>query len=441
MYPPCLCIQSWWDLHPTPRGLKYGHMNIQNINRLFSNISWHDVETSRLQQMRTAVENMNGDRLLNTSVDDLVDYFEEQFRIDIPTLHSDEILVDQQETKIDVSGNTNRMIFERDRPFLVTGTAIDVELPFNGDAEAFKFRPTSYTLSPPRAAIRNNVLSFRIEGTELNADGVRSTIERTVDDIQRHLSTLRTDAARLNAQLPSEARSAIESRRRKLLADRHLVSGLGFKMKERSGTHKTFAAPEVRKKIAPTLPPASSSPYKPEPVLSDVDYEKILGVLQNMIEVMERSPSAFVTMDEESIRWHFLVQLNGHYKGQATGETFNSHGKTDILVRSEGKNIFIAECKFWSGPKMLTDTIDQLLGYASWRDTKTAVVVFNRNKDFSRVLDSIPNTVKTHANFKRELIGSTETTFRYCFAHKDDKNRELYLTILAFDVPHAATQS
>jgi hypothetical protein len=203
---------------------------------------------------------------------------------------------------------------------------------------------------------------------------------------------------------------------------------------------QTFAAPEVRKKIAPTLPSASSSPYKPEPTLSNADYEHILGVLQNMVEVMERSPSAFVTMDEESIRSHFLVQLNGHYEGQATGETFNYEGKTDILVRSEGRNIFIGECKFWSGPKMLTDTIDQLLGYTSWRDTKVAVVIFNRNKDFSRVLTAISETAKAHSNFKRELVGSTETVFRYCFFHKDDRNRELFLSILAFDVPQAIAQ-
>lgn len=155
---------------------------------------------------------------------------------------------------------------------------------------------------------------------------------------------------------------------------------------------------------------------------------------------MERSPSAFETMDEESIRSHFLVQLNGHYEGQATGETFNYEGKTDILVRSEGKNIFIGECKFWSGPKMLNETIDQVLGYTCWRDTKVAVIVFNRNKDFSRVLGAIAETAKSHSNFKRELSGSTETTFRYCFSHKDDKNRELFLTILAFDVPQSASR-
>ena len=403
---------------------------------LFSKVGWHDVEQHQLQEMRKAIETMDGNRLLNTSIDDLAIHFEQKFHIEVPSLLTDEIVVDQRETKIDVSRDPNRLFIDRSRPFHITGTEVEVEIPFTGEAEVFKIQPTFYTMSPPQAEVRGNTLVLHIAGTNLNADGVRTDIDRTLVEIQSHLSTLRENAAGLKGRLPSQVRSAIESRRQKLLADRNLVGSLGFKMKERSGTRQTFAAPEVRKKITPALPPATSTPYKPEPTLSNADYEHILSVLQNMVQVMERSPSAFVTMDEESIRSHFLVQLNGHYEGQATGETFNYEGKTDILVRSEGRNIFIAECKFWSGPKMLTDTIDQLLGYTSWRDTKVAVIIFNRNKNFSHVLTSISDTAKTHSNFKRELNGSTETVFRYCFAHKDDKNRELFLSILAFDVPH-----
>ncbi|MFM9616172.1 hypothetical protein ACKI18_46870, partial [Streptomyces niveiscabiei] len=62
--------------------------------------------------------------------------------------------------------------------------------------------------------------------------------------------------------------------------------------------------------------------------------------------MMERSPTAFKTMGEEDLRQHFLVQLNGQFDGAATGETFNYEGKTDILLRVAGRNIFIAECKF-----------------------------------------------------------------------------------------------
>lgn len=385
--------------------------------------------------MQEEIAAINGDRLLNTAVDDLVRYFESKFKIEVPALVTEEIVVDQREAKIDVRHDPRRWIDDRSRPVYVPGTEVEVEIPFAGDSEVFRVRPTSYTMSPPKAEVRSGALVLRISGTDLTADGVQQSINQTINEIQSHLSTLRTNTAGLNQQLFQRAKTSIESRRQKLLADRNLVGALGFKMKQRDGNQRTFSAPEVKRKIAPTMPPASSAPYKPEPVLNDDDYEHILGVLDNMAHVMERSPSAFHHMDEEALRTHFLVQLNGHYEGQATGETFNYEGKTDILVRSSNKNIFIAECKFWGGPKKLSETIDQLLGYSSWRDTKTAVIIFNRNRDFSRVLATIPETAKQHSNFKRELAGCTDTRFRYCFSHRDDANRELLLAILVFDVP------
>jgi hypothetical protein len=107
-----------------------------------------------------------------------------------------------------------------------------------------------------------------------------------------------------------------------------MVASLGFKMKERLGSPKTFAAPEVRRKLAPVMPTASAAPYAPEPAMSNDDYEHILNVMNNMTQVMERAPSAFMTIDEEALRSHFLAQLNGHYEGQATGETFKYEGRT-----------------------------------------------------------------------------------------------------------------
>jgi hypothetical protein len=120
-------------------------------------------------------------------------------------------------------------------------------------------------------------------------------------------------------------------------------------------------------------------------------YEQILSVISNMVMVIERSPSEFHNIQEEGLRSHFLVQLNGQFEGQATGETFNNQGKTDILIRANDRNIFIAECKFWKGEKVFLETINQLLGYTCWRDTKTAILVFNRNKKFSEVVKSQNN--------------------------------------------------
>ena len=122
--------------------------------------------------------------------------------------------------------------------------------------------------------------------------------------------------------------------------------------------------------------------------------------------------------------------------GKATGETFNMAGKTDILLREGDRNVFIAECKFWKGPKHYAETIDQLLGYSSWRDAKkTAILVFNRGTATSTVLDGVKERTETHPNWKRTVDWKHESGFRYVFHHPGDRNRELTVTVLVFDVP------
>jgi len=349
---------------------------MRNPNLLFDYTDWYSVNQHQQNKLLEEINNIDGNQLLNSAIEDLCDYFEKKYWVEVPTLDIENIVSDQHEKKIDVSNDFTRAISNRNQPFYIDGTSIEITIPFDGDSELFKVRPTSYTLNPPRAEIRNNHIILEIEGVDLTSENVQRHIKSTISKIEQYLSTLRNDAQSLNSGLKSSARSAIEQRREKLLKDRNLLGDLGFKIKERSEHSQTYTTPDVRKKISPSFPAASTTPYKPEPVLHDKDYDHILSVIQNMVQVMERSPAAFKTMNEEAIRDHFLVQLNGHYEGNATGETFNCQGKTDILIRSDGKNIFIGECKFWSGPKKLIETIDQLLSYSSWRDTKVAVIIF-----------------------------------------------------------------
>ncbi|MEJ2381837.1 MAG: hypothetical protein P8076_11770, partial [Gammaproteobacteria bacterium] len=82
--------------------------------------------------MRAEIERVDPDRLLNSSVDDLSQFFAEKFKIDVPELDVDNIVVDQREKKIDVSRDPMRMIMDRGQPFYVTGSEIEVEVPFSG---------------------------------------------------------------------------------------------------------------------------------------------------------------------------------------------------------------------------------------------------------------------------------------------------------------------
>lgn len=405
------------------------------METLFSEIPWENVEERVRSQLKHEIDIWPENALLNSSVDDLSQYFAEKYKIDISVIDRARIVIDDpEETDVDVSGDLRYAVDDRSQSVLAPGVRIQITVPFTGNYGVFRYIPTVVLDHPPRATITmDGRLVFVVIGVNLQADTVRQEFDRELDIIDKYLDSLRRSANMLNSQLHSMARNWIEERRERLLSYRSLVASIGYPLRQREDSPRTYTAPEVRRTIAP--PQASSEPYQPEPELDQENYEYILGIIENMAQVMEYSPAAFSDMGEEILRWHFLVQLNGHYEGQATGETFNYEGKTDILIRSEGKNIFIAECKYWGGANTLKGAINQLLGYSSWRDTKVAVIIFNRNKNFTEVLDSIKATVKKHPNFKRELDQRSETSFPYIFSHRDDENREMTLTVMAFDIP------
>jgi hypothetical protein len=318
---------------------------------------------------------------------------------------------------------------------MVKMTEIIFHLPFDGDPSMFRCVMAGPVRGIVQATIGDGycLLRYRVEQAE--SDAIKAEYQADLGEIESQLGR-RAEAARIfNASLTQAARSQLDARRSKLLSDQKLVDSLGVPVRRRAGAPQTYTVPAVRRKLRPTRPPAAAGGFAPEPALDMDEYEFILGVTMNMVAVMERSPRTFHELGEEALRDHFLVQLNGQYEGQATGETFNHEGKTDILVRAEGRNVFIAECMMWDGPQSLQEKIDQLLGYAAWRDTKTAILVFSRRKDFTNVLEQIPGVVRGHANYKRDVGYKHESGFRFALGHRNDAARELLLTVLAFDVP------
>lgn len=404
-------------------------------DHLFAEADLGAVLRGHEQKMLSEIDGIDGNQLLNSSADDLCDHFEVEYTVSVPQLAEDRISVDQSEAKIDVSQDHSRVIYDRSKPFYIAGTSVTFFIPFEGDSELFKCRPSTFSVSYPRARISNGEIVLTYTRTDHDANAVRSDFERDFAHIRQTLERMQNDVAPFNASLRAKAKGRIDSRREKLLKDRGLASALGFPLRKREDAAQTFTVPTIRKKLPTSRPPASSTSYVPEPTLDMKEYEHILSVISNMVAVMERSPHAFKGMKEEDLRQHFLVQLNGQYEGQATGETFNFEGKTDILIRVDGKNIFIAECKFWRGPESFREALDQLLGYATWRDGKTALLIFNRERQFSTVLEKIPEIVKTHPNFKRQQPVGSESGFRFALHHKDDPNREMTLSVLAFEVP------
>jgi hypothetical protein len=387
------------------------------------------------EAMHKEVENLAANRLLNTAPDDLRDYLAAKYRVESVRLLRDQWYADTRETQVDVRYDTNRWIDDKSRPFLVPGESVEVRVPFEGEAELFYAKADRFSMNPPRAIVEKNELVLRYDSPADAPRDVRPLVDRALTEIEQHIGWQAAMLDTHNNGLPAAAAQAIEQRRARLLAQSQRAAALGIPIKRRNDAPQTYAIPIARTRAAPALPPASSAQYTPEPTWAMEQYEQALKIMQDMTLVMERSPDAFKTMNEEALRQHFLVQLNGQFEGKATGETFNMAGKTDILLREGERNVFIAECKFWKGSKAFGEAIDQLLGYATWRDSKTAILVFNRGTETSTVLAGIDATAKAHANFKRAVQWPHESGFRYVFHANGDINRELILTLLVFHVP------
>jgi hypothetical protein len=149
---------------------------------------------------------------------------------------------------------------------------------------------------------------------------------------------------------------------------------------------------------------------------------------------MERHPSIYAGKDEETLRDHFIMVLSPHFQS-VTGETFNRTGKTDILIRHERANVFVAECKFWHGIKAFHETINQALGYLTWRDSKAAILCFIQNKELNSVLQQIEQETPNHPNFIKYVGKPAEGSLRYEFHLIHDNTRGVKLAILCFHFP------
>jgi hypothetical protein len=396
---------------------------------LFSSYDLQTMLNNQPLAIKKDIEAFPEDYLLTVSEEDLVTALAEKAKWDAPTIGEPYIAGDSEipiQRRDEFSGCT----------YSSSGTQITVRVTFCGESIFFKVLPASQRWNPPRATIHEGYLEVTYTGANLTADRVREDNQKLIADLKFHLDQITESAKAHNATIAEKIRPLVQARKKRILERRQMVASIGLPIARREHAPRTYAIPDVRRKPEVIMPVATETAFAPEPELAEQEYENILSIMRSMVHVMERTPQAFQHLKEEDLRWHFLFQLNGQYQGRATGETFNYKGKTDILIREQDRNVFIAECKFWNGKESLIKTIDQIVDrYLQWRDTKAAILLFNRNRDFANVLAQIVPAVESHPCFKRTIGQTSETEWKFIFRNCDDANRELYLTVLVFDVP------
>ncbi len=395
--------------------------------QLFSRNLFNFEADLRKHGLSHEVQSYEMDAILATPLEDLEKYFEDKYKMNAPQLRRDELHLLEKPLET-ISGNRNYIQFT-------------ICLPFEGDASIFELQPTHYQIPTMglNASILENEIRLAYNEQARDQEDLEKLYIKDVNMIESNAKSLTDDVNRFNAELLPLIKRKLTERKQNAEKNKSIIQSFKIPIKKRENVPATYSIPNVQRKPKMLELPKTKT-LTQEPTLAADVYEDVLTIIKDMALAMERSPKTFATLKEEDIRNFFIILLNGHYQGSATGETFNGNGKTDILIRHENENAFIAECKFWNGQKKLVEAVDQLLGYVTWRDTKTSIILFNRQPDLTSVISKANHSLKEHKYFKSEwsftskVLNNLETVFGYKFVHPSDAEKEIFLTLMAFQI-------
>jgi hypothetical protein len=399
--------------------------------RIFAEADLQAATQGQLASMRKEVAAESSNRLLNMNEAEYVEYLVQKYSIEPLVFSWDAVYVTDREEQIPAEHfpHTFNVYAGKSYPKQV----ITYHLPFAGEADLLKFKPTTWIMWSTDARASSESISFDIINWHDNGEEIKREADGIINSIRTQSGHVASEVEQYNSALPAAVLSAVQARKQQHLRQSNVLQSLGVAVSKSDRTPDTFAIPTVRRKIL-VKPTASDTAYTPEPVLDDSLYVGILNICRDTGVEMERHPAIYANKDEETLRDHFIMVLSPHFDS-VTGETFNKRGKTDILVRHDSSNVFVAECKFWTGRKGLHDTIDQALRYLTWRDSKAAVIVFIKNKKLGPVLEQIVPAAESHPCYVATAAPGGEGWFNFKFHLLDDATRGVSLAVLCFHLP------
>jgi hypothetical protein len=394
-------------------------------------------------RIRDAVHHAPEADVLAADPDEWAERLASSERLEAPVVHVDDVeYTDEGPTMVDCTGWSGvPYSISEHPPYMRDGRRIRLRIPVSGSIDLVTY--STPQMSPePHGEFDGSAIVGDIEWPLILANDMESRVLRP------YFERLRTSAARLNdaidrfnGELPAFAHNTILDRQRRLREHGEFFAKLAIPITPRSDAPKGIPPPPIRPK--PKRRPKIDTSPRPAaiegPELGEF-YDAILATSRAMGRAMERSPGSYASKREEELRDHLLTILDTHWEGQTFAEAFRKQGKTDILIMWQGRAVFIAECKWWGGRQAMDDALDQLYGYSTWRDSRLALIVFVRNRNFTTVLDRARDTLEQRPEFTAwlpptDVPGEMRCRIRW----PDDPGREAALTLQLFHIPDAST--
>ncbi|MEU9743452.1 hypothetical protein AB0E12_30150 [Micromonospora chersina] len=310
------------------------------------------------------------------------------------------------------------------------GQLIWFRYPFRGSAPLLRHAARTSHGGWTGNDVHDGYVEVNLRGHQLDQPSITRFLESKRVEIERFVSAPNETARQYNERLYVQVENLITKRKRNL----DHIAGLDAEL-----TVPLFPADPARRvdiPLARTEVRIVDRDDRREPSLGQDIYEDVLRTLTSFGLAMERLPLTAGKLQEPEIRDLALFVLNANYEGAAAGEVFHGAGKTDIRLTYRDRDAFIAEFKYWDGPKSVAGALDQVCSYTVWRNTKSALVVLVRDVKATTVIAGIDFTIKGHRQFQSvDKPISVEEPGAYVLRSNSDPDRLISLAVIAVVVP------
>lgn len=382
--------------------------------------------------------------IVRCDFDEWAEYFDSKYYIEPITLFNDHIEKNITESKVKRYNHWRSMSNNVSEFRMVDGYSITFTIPFAGDEELLYLKPSTYIMTrlevvsmqrPTKDLCGSFTIEFTFTAQELKEQSdknqfVMKKFEHEYQSYKKMIQYLNEDIKNYNNMIKKNATLQLEARKKKAADFVAISQSLNIPMKLNTSSPNLTPIPLQKVIRKPTTKP-TEKPLPIEYCISDEDYKNIVNIIHNCCSSMEATARTFVKTGEEELRDFILATLGTHYVDMVTGETFRKFGKTDIHIVFDNKAAFIGECKIWHGIKNFESAVEQLFGYSTWRDTKTALIVFNKeNKDFATIRRNVYSWIKKNASQHMMINGNVWS----CILHRVETNTDVQVAIAIYDI-------
>ena len=217
----------------------------RSVEYLFSDYDLQAVLRNQSEKMVQSINGAEAQVLSGQTTDEIAADFVQQFQLTPPELTEGAISVDVEEAQVDVSGDPNRFFFDHVGPFYVPGIRATYFVPFTGEPDLFKCRPSTFsTVLPSVDDIHDHDLIFSYERGDTNVAETKRQFERDLSTLKEYLEWVRRDVRTFNETLLPIARQSITARQARISEMRQGIESLGVPIRRaHSASGASTAAP------------------------------------------------------------------------------------------------------------------------------------------------------------------------------------------------------